>query len=94
MPTRVQTSRLSGSGLLSAARRRALLLLTGLAIASVTPSISVAQITPVARPSPRDAYADHIAEASRRFGVPIANVQGGDACGKRRRTARSPRPGR
>ncbi|RUW65969.1 hypothetical protein EOA31_32440, partial [Mesorhizobium sp. M4B.F.Ca.ET.049.02.1.2] len=39
------------------------------------PSISVAQVTPVARPSPRDAYADHIAEASRRFGVPIATIR-------------------
>jgi hypothetical protein len=49
----------------------ALLLLSGLSIANVMPAVTLAQDTPIARPSPRDPYADHIAEASRRFGVPI-----------------------
>ncbi len=35
----------------------------------------MAQDTHVARQSPRDRYADHIAEASRRFDVPIAWIQ-------------------
>lgn len=53
----------------------ALLLLSGLAFASVMPAISAAQDMPVARASPRDTYADHIAEASRRFGVPVAWIR-------------------
>jgi hypothetical protein len=53
----------------------ALLLLSGLSLASVMPAVTMAQDTPVARPSPRDRYADHIAEASRRFGVPIAWIR-------------------
>ncbi len=39
------------------------------------PVVTMAQDTPVARPSPRDRYADHIEEASRRFGVPIAWIR-------------------
>ena len=39
------------------------------------PTITMAQDVPVARPSPRDPYADHIAEASRRFGIPIAWIR-------------------
>ncbi|RZN34360.1 lytic transglycosylase domain-containing protein [Bradyrhizobium sp. Leo121] len=65
----------SASGSLRAARRMALLLLSGLIFASVMPAITLAQGLAVARPSPRDAYADHIAEASRRFGVPIAWIR-------------------
>ncbi|MFG7488860.1 lytic transglycosylase domain-containing protein [Methylorubrum rhodesianum] len=53
----------------------ALLLLSGLSIASVVPTATIAQGAPIARPSPRDPYADHIAEASRRFGVPIAWIR-------------------
>lgn len=76
MPARRQsTSRPSASGLHSAARRMALLLLSGLTLASVMPAITMAQDAPVVRPSPRDAYADYIAEASRRFGVPIAWIR-------------------
>lgn len=63
------------SGLHRAARRMALLLLSGLSLASIMPAVTTAQDTPVARPSPRDRYADHIAEASRRFGVPIAWIR-------------------
>lgn len=39
------------------------------------PAIMMAQDMAVARPSPRDRYAEHIAEASRRFGVPIAWIR-------------------
>ena len=76
MPARRQsTSHLTASGPRSAARRMALLLLSGLALASVMPAVTLAQGLAVARPSPRDPYADHIAEASRRFGVPIAWIR-------------------
>lgn len=73
--SRQPTSRSSASGSLCADRRMALLLLSGLTLASVMPAITMAQGTPIARPSPRDPYADHIAEASRRFGVPIAWIR-------------------
>jgi hypothetical protein len=63
------------SGLRSAARRIALLLLSGLSIVSVMPAITMAQDVAVVRPPSRDAYADYIAEASRRFGVPIAWIR-------------------
>lgn len=39
------------------------------------PSAAMAQGTPIVRPSLRDPYADHIAEASRRFGVPAAWIR-------------------
>lgn len=63
------------SGLRRAARRTALLLLSGLSFAAVMPSVTLAQSAPLARPSPRDPYADHIAEASRRFAVPVAWIR-------------------
>lgn len=70
MPARRQsTSGRSASGLRCAARRMALLLLSGLSFASIIPAVTMAQGSPIARPSPRDPYADHIAEASRRFGI-------------------------
>ena len=72
---RQTTSRSSASGPLCAARRMTLLLLSGLTLASVTPSVTMAQRAPIVRPSPRDPYADHIAEASKRFGVPIALIR-------------------
>lgn len=53
-----------------ARRRSALLLLSGLAL-SLTPSVSVlAQTRPSERTSTRHPFADHIAEASQRFGIP------------------------
>lgn len=53
-----------------ARRRSALLLLSGLAL-SLTPSVSVlAQTRPSERTSTRHSFADHIAEASQRFGIP------------------------
>lgn len=72
---RQSTSRPSASGLRSAARRMALLLLSGLSLASAIPAITMAQDAPIVRPSPRDPYADHIARASRRFGVPMAWIR-------------------
>ncbi|AUC97552.1 lytic transglycosylase [Bradyrhizobium sp. SK17] len=72
---RQSTSRRSAHGRSHSARRMALLLLSGLSLASVMPVVTMAQDTPVARPSPRDRYADHIEEASRRFGVPIAWIR-------------------
>lgn len=48
---------------------------SGLILASVMPAITMAQSAPVVRPSPHDAYADYIAEASRRFGVPITWIR-------------------
>lgn len=76
MPARRQpTSHSTAPGPRCAARRMALLLLSGLSIASVMPSVTMAQGTAIARPSPRDPYADHIAEASQRFGVPTAWIR-------------------
>ena len=76
MPARRKTtSHPSASGSLRATRRMALLLLSGLSFASAMPSVTMAQGAPIARPSPRDPYADHIAEASQRFGVPIAWIR-------------------
>lgn len=50
-------------------RRVAVLLLAGALFACAGSGVAVAQSAPVARPAV-DPYADHIAEASRRFGVP------------------------
>lgn len=73
--SRQPTSRSTASGPRCAARRMALLLLSGLTLANVMPAITMAQDAPVVRSLPRDAYADYIAEASRRFGVPIAWIR-------------------
>lgn len=72
---RQSTSRARASGLRGVAQRLALLPLSGLPIASVMPAITMAQDAPIARTSPRDPFADHIAEASRRFGVPITWIK-------------------
>lgn len=63
------------SGLRDAARRTALLLLSGLSFAIAMPSVTLAQSPPIPRPSSSDPYADHIAEASRRFAVPVAWIR-------------------
>ena len=73
--SRQPTSRSTASGPRCAARRMALLLLSGLTLASAMPATTMAQDAPAVRPSTRDAYADYIAEASRRFGVPIAWIR-------------------
>ncbi len=71
MPARrPSTSHRSAHGRHHAARRMALLLLSGLSIANVMPAITMAQDASVARPSPRDPYAAHITEAAQRFGIP------------------------
>lgn len=73
--SRPSTSHSSVSGPLRAARRMALLLLSGLCIATVMPAVTTAQDTPVARSSQRDPFGAHISEASRRFGVPTAWIR-------------------
>jgi len=64
------TSRRSASGLLRAARRMALLVLSGLTLASVQPTVTLAQSPSIARPSAGDPYATYIAEAATRFRLP------------------------
>jgi SLT domain-containing protein len=56
-------------------RSTVLLLLSGLSIVGLAPSIVLAQTAPIARPSPRDPYADHIAEAAQRFALPAAWIK-------------------
>lgn len=73
--SRQPRSRSIASGPRCAARRMALLLLSGLSLASIMPAITMAQDLGADRPSPRDPYGDYIAEASRRFGVPIAWIR-------------------
>jgi hypothetical protein len=53
----------------------AFLLLSGLTLTSAILAITMAQDTPTVRAAPRDLYAEHIAEASRRFGVPVAWIR-------------------
>ena len=67
---RSPTSHLKVSGLPPAARRMALLLLSGLAVASVMPTVTMAQSAPIASASARDPYAAHIADAATRFRLP------------------------
>ncbi|PIO99478.1 lytic transglycosylase domain-containing protein [Pleomorphomonas carboxyditropha] len=56
-------------------RCAALLLLSGLALASVPPTTAFVQAMPIARPSARDPFADHIAEAAQRFELPAAWIR-------------------
>lgn len=56
-------------------RSTVLLLLSGLSFVGVTPVVVDAQTAPIARPSPRDPYADHIAEAAQRFELPAAWIR-------------------
>ena len=58
---RQPTSRSTASGRRCAARRMALLLLSGLTFANAMPAVTMAQDTPVDRSSTRNAYADYIA---------------------------------
>jgi hypothetical protein len=53
----------------------ALLLLSGLTLASIMPAITMAKDLGAAQPSPRDPYGDYIAEASQRFRVPIGWIR-------------------
>ena len=56
-------------------RRVLFLLLSGLSIACTAPGLVVAQAQGVTRPSPRDPYGEHIAEAAQRFGLPEAWIR-------------------
>ncbi|WP_233442880.1 lytic transglycosylase domain-containing protein [Bradyrhizobium brasilense] len=53
----------------------ALLLLSGLSIASVMPAVTMAQGAPIAQPAARDLYGEHIAEAAQRFRLPAAWIR-------------------
>ncbi|MGD9837745.1 MAG: transglycosylase SLT domain-containing protein [Phycisphaerales bacterium] len=53
----------------------ALLLLSGLAVVSAMPAVTMAQGAPIARPTVRDPYGEHIAEAARRFRLPAAWIR-------------------
>lgn len=56
-------------------RSAVLLLLSGLTLVCVQPAPSLADPVATARPSPRDPYADHIAEAAQRFELPAAWIR-------------------
>ena len=56
-------------------RSTVLLLLSGLSFVGVAPVVADAQTAPIARPSPRDPYTDHIAEAAQRFALPAAWIR-------------------
>ncbi|MBB4955978.1 hypothetical protein H4S14_004021 [Agrobacterium vitis] len=56
-------------------RSPVLLLLSGLSFVGVVPASVHAQTAPIVRPSPRDPYADHIAEAAQRFELPAAWIR-------------------
>lgn len=73
--SRSLTSRQSAHGRPQPARRMALLLLTGLVLTSALPSAAAAQAEPIARPNPRDPYAEFIAEAAARFHLPAAWIR-------------------
>ena len=76
MPARRSpTSHLNVSGLHRAARRMALLLLSGLAIVSVMPAVTMAQSLAVAPGSASNPYAAHITEAATRFRLPAVWIR-------------------
>lgn len=56
-------------------RRVALLLLSGLSLACAAPVSSFAEPSAAARPSSRDPYGEHIAEAAQRFELPAAWIR-------------------
>ena len=63
------------SGLHRAARRMALLLLSGLAVANVMPAITMAQSLAVTSALASDPYATHITEAATRFRLPAVWIR-------------------
>jgi hypothetical protein len=76
MPIRsTSRKRSEDAGRRSLARRLPTLLLSGLLIAGSFTGVAHAQNGSVARPQRAHAIADYIAEAARRFGVPIAWIQ-------------------
>ena len=71
MPARrPSTSHRSAHGRHHAARRMALLLLSGLILAASATGAAHAQSAPIARPAAVDPYATHITAAAQRFGIP------------------------
>lgn len=58
-----------------ARRQSAILLLAGLVLASARPAVVMAQSVPAGPQQARGSYDDYIAEASRRFGIPIAWIR-------------------
>jgi hypothetical protein len=56
-------------------QRTAFLLLSGLLIPLPLAAQTAAQDAPVERATPRDPYADHIADAARRFGIPAVWIR-------------------
>ena len=73
--SRSPTSHLNVSGLHRAARRMALLLLSGLAVVYVMPAVTMAQSLAVASASAGDPYAAHITEAATRFRLPATWIR-------------------
>ncbi len=69
------SSLFSAAGRSRAARRAALLLLSGIACVVTPPAVALAQSAPVQRSSPSDSYAGLIADAAQRFGLPAAWVR-------------------
>lgn len=55
--------------------RWAIILLAGLLSSGMTPAITQAQTAPMTQPSPRDPYANLIAEAAQRFELPAAWIR-------------------
>jgi hypothetical protein len=55
--------------------RLAVLLLFGIAFPALHPGTGLAQTAPAERASPADPYADFVAEASQRFGIPAAWIR-------------------
>jgi hypothetical protein len=56
-------------------RRKVLLLLIGLSFFAVPPTVEWAAAAPIERPSERDPYGEHVAEAARRFSLPTAWIR-------------------
>lgn len=56
-------------------RRAVLLLLSGLSFAGVFPVSTSAEPSTVSRPSQRDPYGEHIADAAQRFELPVAWIR-------------------
>lgn len=56
-------------------RSTVLLLLSGLSFVGVAPVVADAQTAPIARTTPADPYAGHIAEAAQRFELPAAWIR-------------------
>jgi soluble lytic murein transglycosylase-like protein len=87
----ISRRRSEASGRGSLARRLPALLLSGLLIAGPFAGVALAQSAPAARPQRAHPIADYIAEAARRFGIPVAwirAVMGAESAGDVRATSR------